>query len=130
MNLVRLLMERRLCSRAEAIDLVVAMADERMRRYQVLEAGVPSLCDRLCLDDRDRTAISHHVESMRDMLAGNFYWSRTCGRYGTKAAAYVRNDRRGLLAMHDLTVPRGEAVDRESAWHPDTYEARRTTEKP
>ncbi|MFE0100709.1 hypothetical protein [Streptomyces sp. NPDC059009] len=78
------------------------MADARMNDFRSLGHGVPQLCDRLTLSDHDRAAVGRHVDSMVDMLSGNYHWSRSCGRYSPEAAAHLSPDRPGLLALHGL----------------------------
>jgi pentalenene synthase len=102
-NLVHLLMDRDRCPRAAAIPKVVAMANDRMRRFQTLEQGVPFLCDRLALDENARVAVERHVDAMIHMLSGNYHWSRACGRYSLEAAAQLDPGHPGLLASRDLT---------------------------
>jgi hypothetical protein len=33
--------------------------------------------------------VHRHVVSMRDMVSGNYHWSRACGRYSREAAALL-----------------------------------------
>ncbi|MEU3291606.1 hypothetical protein ABZ722_04525 [Streptomyces longwoodensis] len=109
-NLVRLIQQRDNCSRSAAIAQAAAAADERMREFQLLERGVPHLCKQLGLDDVAHTAVLRHVDSMIDMLSGNYHWSRTCGRYSPKAAAHLGPDRPGLLALYAPSTLQPEHV--------------------
>ncbi|GGV56919.1 terpene synthase family protein [Streptomyces spectabilis] len=102
-NLVSILCEQQACAREAAIREVVSMADARMRRFRALYQGLPQLCRQLALNSKESTAVSRHAEAMIDMLSGNYYWSRSCGRYSHTAAACLAPDRPGLLALHDLT---------------------------
>jgi len=119
-NLVTLLASQRGLSRDAAISHVVGSADDHMRRFQELESGISRVCDRLALTDIGRAAVHSHVASMRDMVSGNYHWSRTCGRYSRKAAALLGPGRPSLLGLHDLTLPvgvmpPGEDFERHSA---------------
>jgi len=102
-NLVTLLASQRGLSREAAISQVVSAADDHMRKFQELEAGIPDLCGKLALTDTGRAAVRRHVVSMHDMVSGNYHWSRACGRYSAEAAALLGPGRPGLLGLHDLT---------------------------
>jgi pentalenene synthase len=104
-NLVSLLASQRGLSRGAAISHVVSMADDHMRQFQELEAGISHVCDRLALTDAGRTALHRHVVGMHDMVSGNYHWSRSCGRYSREAAALLSPERPSLLGLHDLTYP-------------------------
>jgi pentalenene synthase len=104
-NLVTLLAGERGLSRDAAIRRVVSMADSDMRKFQELEAGIPQICDKLALTDTGRVAVHGHIMSMHDMVSGNYYWSRACGRYSREAAALLGPGRPSLLGLHDLTSP-------------------------
>jgi Terpene synthase family 2, C-terminal metal binding len=102
-NLVTLLAGQRGLSRDAAISQVVSVADDNIRKFQELEAGIPDLCGKLALTDTGRTAVRRHVVSMHDMVSGNYHWSRACGRYSPEAAALLGPGRPSLLGLHDLT---------------------------
>jgi hypothetical protein len=102
-NLVTLLAGQRGLSRDAAISQVVRTADDRMRKFAELESGIPRLCDWLAVTEAGRVAVRRHVVSMRDMVSGNYHWSRTCGRYSREAAALLGPGRPSLLGLHDLT---------------------------
>jgi hypothetical protein len=104
-NLVTLLASQQGLSRDAAISQVVSTADDHMRKFQELESGIPRLCDQLALTDTGRAAVHRHVVSMRDMVSGNYHWSRTCGRYSREAAALLGPGSPSLLGLHDLTLP-------------------------
>lgn len=106
-NLVTLVASQRELSRDAAISQVVSRADDHMRKFQELESGIPRVCDQLALTDTGRAAVRRHVVSMRDMVSGNYHWSRACGRYSREAAALLGPGSPGLLGMHDLTVEDG-----------------------
>lgn len=135
-NLVGLLVGQRGLSRDAAIRQVVSTADDHMRKFQELESGIPTVCDRLILTDTERSAVHRHVTTMRDMVSGNYHWSRTCGRYSREATALLGPSRPSLLGLHDLTGPVGEtpppanpsgsSLDRFRPWKLDDREMRRT----
>jgi hypothetical protein len=102
-NLVTLLASQRGLSRDDAMGQVVSMADDHMRQFQELETGIPHLCDKLALTDVGRAAVARHVLCMRDMVSGNYHWSRSCGRYSREAAALLGPGNPSLLGLHDLT---------------------------
>jgi hypothetical protein len=102
-NLVTLLTSQRGLSRDGAISQVVSRADDHMRKFQDLDSGIPHLCHRLDLTDTGRAAVHRHVVSMRDMVSGNYHWSRACGRYSREAAALLGPGTPGLLGLYDLT---------------------------
>jgi pentalenene synthase len=102
-NLVSLLVGQRGLSRDAAIGQVVSTADDHMRKFQELESGIPALCDRLALTSTGRAAVHRQVASMRDMVSGNYHWSRTCGRYSREATVLLGAGRPSLLGLHDLT---------------------------
>ena len=104
-NLVTLLMKQSGLSRDAAIRQVVSTADEHMRKFQEMESVIPRLCDQLALTDMGCAAVHHHVVSMRDMVSGNYHWSRACGRYSLEAAGLLGPGSPGLLGLHDLTHP-------------------------
>jgi pentalenene synthase len=104
-NLVTLLASQRGLSRDAAISQVVSMVDDHMRKFQELETGIPHVCDKLALTDTGRAAVHQHVVSMRNMMSGNYYWGRSCGRYSREAAALLGPGRPSLLGLHDLTYP-------------------------
>jgi pentalenene synthase len=106
-NLVTLLASQRELSRDAAISEVVSTADNHMREFQELTAGIPHVCDKLALTDTERAAVHRHVVSMCDMVSGNYHWSRVCGRYSREAAALLGPGRPSLLGLHDLTDPAG-----------------------
>lgn len=103
-NLVSLLVGQRGLSRDAAIRQVVRTADDHLRKFQELESGIPLVCDRLALTGAGRTAVHRHVMSMRDMVSGNYHWSRTCGRYSREASVLLGPSRPSLLGLHDLTT--------------------------
>lgn len=104
-NLVTLLAKQRGLSRDAAIRHVADRADSHMRKFQELATGIPHVCDKLALTDSGRSAVLRHVVCMRDMVSGNYHWSRTCGRYSREAAALLGPGRPSLLGLHDLTRP-------------------------
>lgn len=106
-NLVTLLASQRGISRGAAISQIVSTADDHMRKFQELESGIPRVCDQLALTGTGRAAVHRHVMSMRDMVSGNYHWSRACGRYSREAAALLGPGSPGLLGLHDLTCPVG-----------------------
>ena len=113
-NLVTLLASQRGLSRDAAISQVVSTADDHMRKFQELEAGIPHVCDKLALTETGRVALRRHVASMHDMVSGNYHWSRACGRYSREAAALLGPGRPSLLGLHDLTNPAGVAAPSSS----------------
>lgn len=105
-NLISLLASQNGLSRDAAISQVVSAANDHMRKFQELESGIPNVCDQLALTETGRAAVHNHVVSMRDMVPGNYHWSRACGRYSLEAAALLEPGSPGLLGLHDLTGPR------------------------
>lgn len=90
-------------SREAALQRVIAAADERIQRFQEYETRVEPFLDHLGMVGADRTAVTRHVTSMRDMIAGNYFWSRGCGRYGAFGNTNTTPDRTGLLAQIDFS---------------------------
>lgn len=107
-NLVTLLASQGGLTRDAAISQVVSRADNHMRKFRELESGIPRLCDQLALTEAGRAAAHGHVVSMRDMVSGNYHWSRACGRYSSEAATLLGPGLPGLLGLHDLTSPAGK----------------------
>jgi pentalenene synthase len=114
-NLVLLLVGQRGLSRDAAISHVVSTANDHMRKFQEMESVIPRVCDRLALTETGRTAVQRHVASMRDMVSGNYHWSRTCGRYSREATAMLGPGLPSLLGLHDLTGPVGEMSRRDES---------------
>ncbi|WP_433473996.1 terpene synthase family protein [Spirillospora sp. CA-142024] len=76
------------CGRDEALPIVNDLITSRRRQFEHLaSAELPALCDELGLDATARTALSDHVEELRDWMAGILTWHRESDRYDARETA-------------------------------------------
>lgn len=70
------------CSREQARDTVIDLANERLHQFEhLVREELPAFCADYALTDTARTAVHAHVRHLRDHLSGNLAWHVDSGRY-------------------------------------------------
>ncbi len=80
-NLVPILERERGCSRAAALDEILAMVRAWTDRFLEHEARIPLACDRLGIGVEDRAAVYQFIEGMRAAIRGTYDWCARTVRY-------------------------------------------------
>ncbi|MGW3541309.1 terpene synthase family protein [Nocardia niigatensis] len=85
-NLVYLTQSFLGCSREVAADIVVDLANERSRQFElVARERPPEFFADHALPGEVRTALLGHVDRLRNHMAGNLHWHTVTGRYCEQA---------------------------------------------
>ncbi|GAB2509345.1 terpene synthase family protein [Nocardia heshunensis] len=81
-NLVYLTQSFLGCSRERAADIVVDLANERLRQFEfIVRDQLPGFFTDYRLPETVRAATVDHVERLRHHMAGNLHWHTLTGRY-------------------------------------------------
>lgn len=80
-NLVLVIKHQQECPLDEAVRLAVEHIEAEANRFLELRQEIPSICDRLGLDDQDRQATETYVDALEMWLAGYLRWHETTPRY-------------------------------------------------
>ncbi|WP_433591362.1 terpene synthase family protein [Nocardia sp. CA-145437] len=95
-NLVYLTQSFLGCSRERASAIVVDLANERLRQFElVVRDQLPGFMADHQLSEEVRAALLTHVDRLRDHMAGNLHWHIRTGRY-SEAAPRVSRPRQAL----------------------------------
>ncbi|MFD7844118.1 germacradienol/geosmin synthase [Nocardia sp. NPDC059764] len=85
-NLVYLTQSFLGCSRERASAIVVDLANERLRQFElVVRDQLPGFMADHQLSGEVRAALLTHVDRLRDHMAGNLHWHTRTGRYSEAA---------------------------------------------
>ncbi|MFF0636187.1 germacradienol/geosmin synthase [Nocardia sp. NPDC004151] len=90
-NLVYLTQSFLGCSRERASAIVVDLANERLRQFElVVRDQLPGFMADHQLSEEVRAALLTHVDRLRDHMAGNLHWHIRTGRYSEAALRVPR----------------------------------------
>ncbi|MEC3916265.1 terpene synthase family protein [Nocardia sp. CDC160] len=84
-NLVYLTQSFLGCSRENAANIVVDLANERARQFEfIVREQLPAFFDDYHLSEDMRAAMLAHVDRLRNHMAGNAYWHAHTARYAER----------------------------------------------
>jgi hypothetical protein len=98
-NLLFVLQRRHRCDLTRAAELTCAMIDERLRRLEAVEQGLPDWFVARGLGRVQRHGVYRFVEGMHTWISGNINWSRENARYRTAHPRVSGSQPNFLLAL-------------------------------
>ncbi|WP_328914985.1 MULTISPECIES: isoafricanol synthase [unclassified Streptomyces] len=81
------------CTIEESVEHISALANTRTTRFTRLAAALPGLLARRGVPRETREHVSHYVDGMRHLMAGNLAWSLATSRYDETGVAAVSGGR-------------------------------------
>ncbi|ALC24844.1 isoafricanol synthase [Streptomyces pristinaespiralis] len=102
--------EHKGCTLEESVEHITALANARTARFARLAASLPGTLADLGVPAPSREHVSHYVDGMRHVMAGNLSWSLATSRYDETGIAAVSGGRRrpwdGLTTATGTASPR------------------------
>jgi len=82
------------CTVEESVAHISALANSRTARFTRLAAALPATLAQHSIPRETRDHVSHYVDGMRHLMAGNLAWSLATSRYDATGIAAVSGGRR------------------------------------
>ncbi|MET9425238.1 MULTISPECIES: isoafricanol synthase [unclassified Streptomyces] len=102
--------EHKDCTLEESVEHITALANARTARFARLAASLPGTLAEQGVPGETREHVSHYVDGMRHVMAGNLTWSLATSRYDETGIAAVSGGRR--RPWDGLTTVTGTASTR------------------
>jgi hypothetical protein len=102
--------EHKGCTLEESVEHITALANARTARFARLAASLPGTLAEQGVPGETRDHVSHYVDGMRHVMAGNLTWSLATSRYDETGIAAVSGGRR--RPWDGLTTVTGTASTR------------------
>lgn len=97
------------CTVEESVEYISALANTSTARFTRLAAALPGTLAQRAVPRETREHVSHYVDGMRHLMAGNLAWSLATSRYDETGIAAVSGGRRrpwGHLIRGIIPAPR------------------------